>query len=162
MEVLSTVKDVFSIITPFALLLLGWWWTVRQKKVQTRTDEQRALYMKELEIRDAKRDEAISRLDAAVETLSATQTKIKEVKDSVDALDHRLDTLQGKVEQTATLNKLNGRYTNEVAVLVTALAEGLRDEHMDGNITAAVNRYQSFESRTLGLFISGEALDPDQ
>ena len=54
------------------------------------------------------------------------------------------------------MNRLNGQYTHELAQLVMVLAEGLRDQHLDGNITRAVEKYRKFEADALGSIVTGE------
>ena len=77
-------------------------------------------------------------------------------------MDSRIEELQKhndeQDEAIATLSqatRMNGQYVHELAQLVMVLSEGMRDQHLDGNITKAINRYRKFESDTLNQFLTG-------
>ena len=53
--------------------------------------------------------------------------------------------------------RLNGQYVHELAQLVMVLSEGMRDQHLDGNITRAINDYRKFEADALNSLLTGGA-----
>ena len=63
--------------------------------------------------------------------------------------------LRRTIRHIMKMNRLNGQYTHELAQLVIVLAEGVRDQHLDGNITRAITKYRHFESTALGDYITG-------
>lgn len=133
---IDAAVKVIQLLTPFATLLLGWWWVRKNKKDDERKATERKLAETERE-----------KLNASL--IEATEA-IKKAKEEVDSL----QTAMEQIRQLATISSLNGRFTSELAQLVMALAEGIRDQHLDGNITSAVARYRNFELTELGNIMS--------
>jgi len=136
------IFDVLGAITPFILLGLGWWYNYQQKKTKKAESTEAELeQMKEKSLKDDLAD-AIKRLDQAT-------ADTKEMKDLAHEITENFQAL-------SAMNRLNGQYTHELAQLVMVLAEGLRDQHLNGNITRAVEKYRKFEADALGSVVTGE------
>lgn len=137
-----SIFDLLGAVTPFIILCLGWWYNYKQKEDKKAVDTENELErMKEKSLRDDLSD-AIHRLDQATEDT-------KEMRELARAMNENFQTL-------SAMNRLNGQYTHELAQLVMVLAEGLRDQHLNGNITRAVEKYRKFEADALGSVVTGK------
>lgn len=98
------------------------------------------------------------------------QEQLKSINDSITSIKGDVKSIKGDIrtirdhddkqdEEIAKINKatrLNGMYTHELAQLVMVLSEGMRDQHLDGNITKAITHYQQFENNALKSMITGD------
>lgn len=133
MEPVNVIVLLIQLATPFATLLLGWWYMKQQKASEAAKDTERKLAAKEqADITKAMTD--------ATEALNATRKEVEELTQTVAKL--------------SATTSLNGRCTSELAQLVMVLAEGLRDQHLDGNITRAVDKYRRFEASEIAHIMS--------
>lgn len=94
---------------------------------------------------------------------------IRSLQDSIDAVSKQLDDtentlasmreydrfVQSSIEELKTSHKISTEFTQELAQLVTVLAEGMRDQHLDGNITRAISSYREFQEKKLTEYMSG-------
>lgn len=94
---------------------------------------------------------------------------IRALQDSIDAVSKQLDDtekrlasmqeydriVQTSIEELKTSHKISTEFTQELAQLVTVLAEGMRDQHLDGNITRAISSYREFQEKKLTEYMSG-------
>lgn len=137
------ILDVLGAMTPFIILILGWLYNNQQKK--NKKAEEDAAELKKLQEGKQNIDiaNAIQRLDQATSDMKQQSHDIKQLSNSFATL--------------TALSELNGQYTHELAQLVMVLAEGLRDQHLDGNITRAVEKYRKFEADALGSIVTGKS-----
>lgn len=94
---------------------------------------------------------------------------IRSLQDSINAVSKQLDdtestlasmreydrAVQSSIEELKTSHKISTEFTQELAQLVTVLAEGMRDQHLDGNITRAISSYREFQEKKLTEYMSG-------
>lgn len=139
------LSSILSIITSVALMAFGWYYAHQKSK----SDQ---LKKAEKELEDNEKKDLAEKLGSAID-------RINEVSEGAEETKKSLDSLARDLAQLEKLSRLNGQYTHELAQLVTTLSEGLRDNHLDGNITRAVERYREFESQAMGSFVSGEYLN---
>lgn len=133
---------IVSIITPVMILILGWIYTSSQKKAEK-------IEKLENKVDDTEAGKLKKQL-ATIEDLCKANSS------AVDAINRVIREISTQQNQLQISNKINGKCTRELAYLVTALSEGLRDNHLDGNITSAVNRYKKFEHEILGQIMTGD------
>jgi ABC-type Na+ efflux pump permease subunit len=133
---------IVSIITPVMILILGWIYTSNQKKTEK-------IEKLENKVDDTEAGKLKKQL-ATIEDLCKANSS------AVDAINRVIREISTQQNQLQISNKINGKCTRELAYLVTALSEGLRDNHLDGNITSAVNRYKKFEHEILGQIMTGD------
>lgn len=95
------------------------------------------------------------------ERLKALDDKLDKVDERLDGLEKSIKDLQKADEDTLRdLRELSqqqhvyGEYIHELSKLVTVLAEGMRDQHLDGNVTNAVSAFRRFERDTLSQLIT--------
>lgn len=143
-ELTVNLSSILSILTSIALMGLGWYYAHQKSK----SDELKKLEKKNEE---KKNKELTEKLNNAID-------RINEVSENAETTKDTLDSLARDLAEVENLSKLNGQYTHELAQLVTTLSEGLRDNHLDGNITRAVERYRAFESKAMESFVTGEYL----
>lgn len=141
-EGMEVFKLVLDVVLPIIILVAGWAWMSRQK----RSDKIESL---EGQVDDAQ----MLKLKKQLETI---EDLCKANSSAVDALNRVVREISSQQQMLQASNRINGKCTRELAYLVTALSEGLRDNHLDGNITAAVNRYKKFEHEILGQLMTGE------
>lgn len=139
---MQTFLDVLGAMTPFIILGLGWYYNAQQKKTKKAEDTEVKLESMKESALNSNLQQAIDKLNNATANSADLKNIIHDLSDNVNAL--------------AAMNRLNGQYTHELAQLVMVLAEGLRDQHLDGNITRAVEKYRKFEADALGSFVTGE------
>ena len=137
------ILDVLGAMTPFIILILGWLYNNQQKK--NKKAEEDAAELKKLQEGKQNTDiaNAIQRLDQATSDMKQQSHDIKQLSNNFATL--------------TALSELNGQYTHELAQMVMVLAEGLRDQHLDGNITRAVEKYRKFEADALGSIVTGKS-----
>jgi len=116
--------------------------------------------------RSAKEKKLQEELDA--QTKAAEEKRFSELKTSVDKLIGAVESLQQTVDdhnddiaRLHELSKVDLDYTRSVSNVITALAEGLRDNNIDGNVSKAVESFRQFESAQLktlyNLLADGDA-----
>lgn len=141
-EAFKVFDMLLSVIVPIGIMVAGWRYVSLQKwKEHTAGLEDQLDNTEMTNIKNQLKniEEIVTSNEAAMEDMRTTIKEIQQVQ-----------------AQIAESNRVNGRCTHELATLVMALSEGLRDNHLDGNITAAVNRYKRFESDTLGQIMIGQ------
>lgn len=99
--------------------------------------------------------------------------KFQKLSEKIDKLSERIDSVEQMVEDLQDTDKqtrddmrelsrqqhVNGEYIYELSKIVTTLAEGMRDQHLDGNVTNAVAAFRKFERDTLSQLISRPVVD---
>ena len=101
--------------------------------------------------------------------------QIEELTAAIHALDKKVDDLQNEVidlrKQVKEMHQLdesvqrdlttlhnqyerNSHYVHQLANVVVVMATGIRDQHLDGNITAAVDSFRAFEAKELESLMS--------
>lgn len=148
MEWLQVVSVFGAIMSPILVAIIG-----ARSEITNRNTKK----IHDLEA-EAKAKEAKELKDE----LKSINASIQSVQEKLEVLDGRIEELQKhndeQDEAIATLSqatRMNGQYVHELAQLVMVLSEGMRDQHLDGNITKAINRYRKFESDTLNQFLTG-------
>lgn len=138
---------VIQFLSPFAILMI----TLSVERKNKERDRTRNMAD---QLEDQKRNELKASMQDAADKLDKATAQINDLSDKLEQYSLQNEELRNTVNHIATLNKLNGRYTHEVAQLVMVLAEGIRDQHLDGNITRAIAKYRKFEQDALGAFIT--------
>ena len=141
-SVYDILSLILSVITPIMVLIMGWIYIAHQKKSEK-------IEKLETKVDDSEANKLKKQL-ATIEDLCRANSS------AVDAINRVVRELSAQQNQLQISNKVNGKCTRELAYLVTALSEGLRDNHLDGNITSAVNRYKKFEHDILGQIMAGD------
>ena len=132
------------VIMPLALLVLGWWYSRHTKKRDDREREEKQAKEEKEQARDQKLDDIKS-------DISNINVKLERCEKFDEATGRDLKRLE-------SISRMQYQNQSELAQLVMTLAEGLRDQHLDGNITAAVEKYRAYEQKALGSVLSGDVV----
>lgn len=112
-------------------------------RIKELEEEAKAKEKKDLDDRLTKLEESIAKLGEKLE-------KLEETINDLDSTDGKFDK---RFKDLAKQQKLNARYTHELAQLVITIAAGMRDQHLDGNVTNAIDQYHKFEQGILNEFV---------
>lgn len=130
--------------------------TLRSERNKKLEKAQQDAEQKARDERDKKIDD---RLKALGDKLGKVDDRIEGVESSITSLQETdRKTHEGLVEisqQQCTF----GDYIHELSVLVTVIAEGMRDQHLDGNVTNAVSAFRRFERDKLATLMTKPAVD---
>lgn len=143
---------LIQLATPFLVLYI----TIKNTKREKDADAKKAEDQKAAEQKDKEFKEAITNAQNAVEEASK---RVESLSKSIAENEDLNNELKRTIKHVAQLNQLNGQYTHELAQLVIVMAEGIRDQHLDGNITRAISKYREFESKAIGNYITGNGKD---
>ena len=86
------------------------------------------------------------KIDALAQDIASMKVMIEEA--------HKADLqTDKKINRLAISGDMTSTKVSELVTVVMTLAEGLRDQHLDGNITRAVEKYRKYESDTLNRVV---------
>ena len=153
MSVIEIIKDI---VLPIVLMLLGWLYG-KYTKINAAKDEMiRNLQDQVDHMEDSNLDDRLDKVESSIEELKTRQAdNTDSISQSVNGLIEAISELKEDQDHISRASQLNGRYTHELALLMMTLSEGIRDQHLDGNITRAITRYRKFEQDVLGDVIGG-------
>ena len=150
--ILSFLGVVLTPICSVVVVLI----TVRSERNKKVEELKRAQEKKAQDERDKKIDDQ----------LKALSDKFDEVNTRFDGLDDKITALQQADEVTlkdlrdlSEQQAVYGEYIHELSKIVTVIAEGMRDQHLDGNVTNAVSAFRRFERDKLSQLISKPVIE---
>ncbi len=153
MSTFDTLLDYFSkiygLLGPVVLAILAWRINRSDKKDERKYNEKLKREEQEEAEKKAKEEEYIKSLELAKNAINDSVRRFEEQT-------KLLDKLSNKVSEISKSNKLNGQYIMKLSNLVIVLAEGLKDNHLDGNITEATSEFRKFESSMVETIIMGD------
>lgn len=132
---MDTIGVIVNAITTIVVAVIGVFSarsakrSAREKKLQ----EELAAKKKQEE------DEKFNQLRKSVDDLAKL----------VEKLDGSVNTHNREINRLSKLSKVEIDYTKSISNVINALAEGLRDNNIDGNVTRALESYRKFESSQL-------------
>ena len=132
---MDTIGVIVNAITTIVVAVIGFFSarsakrSAREKKLQ----EELAAKKKQEE------DEKFERLRKAVDDLAK----------AVERLEESVNSHNREINRLSKLSKVEIDYTKSISNVINALAEGLRDNNIDGNVTRALESYRKFESSQL-------------
>ena len=148
---MESVIQILQLLTGFAGPIIVAWFTARMNKITKDNAEIKRLE-DEKTARDKKElDDRINMLVEQVEKLQQLTSTSQEALQKLEGVDEKFDE---RFDTIADQQKLIGQYTHKLAQLVITVATGMRDQHLDGNITRAVDQYREFEQETLSSIMS--------
>lgn len=132
------IMKIVSAVTPFLLLIMGWIYTSTTKKRDKRDQSN-------METEKKREEERRKQIDEQTEKIGALANEISDLKNVMEKA-HAVDVAtNAKINALADAGNITSTKVSNLASLVMTLAEGLRDQHLDGNITKAVEKYRNFE-----------------
>lgn len=132
---MDTIGVIVNAITTIVVAVIGVFSarsakrSAREKKLQ----EELAAKKKQEE------DEKFNQLRKSVDDLAKL----------VEKLDRSVNMHNREINRLSKLSKVEIDYTKSISNVINALAEGLRDNNIDGNVTRALESYRKFESSQL-------------
>ena len=132
---MDAISVIVNAITTIVVAVIGFFSarsakrSAREKKLQ----EELAAKKKQDE------DEKFERPRKAVDDLAK----------AVERLEESVNSHNREINRLSKLSKVEIDYTKSISNVINALAEGLRDNNIDGNVTRALESYRKFESSQL-------------
>lgn len=108
----------------------------------------------EQEARDRREKEIDQKLQALSDTLGKIDGRIDQLEGEMAKQRETDAKLMDDLRELAERHQVTAEYVHNVSTLITVLAEGMRDQHLDGNITNAIAVYRKFESDVLNRLMT--------
>ncbi len=131
---------------------MGWMYTSATRKRDKREEANK----KTADDKEKERKEQIDNQTKKIDDLIGDISELK--KDMAQYHQVDLDTIK-KINALANAGEMTSTKLSELASVVMVLAEGLRDQHLDGNITKAVEKYRKYESDTSNAMLHNAFTD---
>lgn len=141
-QVLEWVKTILTFLSPLAVVIVSANIERRQRKEKEKKDEQAKADAEH----DKEMKDAIKALSDKVDDLS---TKVDGFESSIQGLQACDRSVKEALRNLSQSLQITAEYDHKQAALVMTLAEGMRDQHLDGNITRAIAALRSYEHDTL-------------
>ena len=148
----ENIMKVISAATPFLLLFMGWMYTSATSKRDKREEANK----KTVEEKEKARKEQLDNQTKKIDDLIGDISDLKKDMAHYHQVDR--DTIKN-INALANAGEITSTKLSELASVVMVLAEGLRDQHLDGNITKAVEKYRKYESDTSNAMLHGVFTD---
>lgn len=146
---LNTISVIGGILSPIIVAVIA----ARNEYMAKNNKKLQELEKENKKLEDEKLKDTLNKISANVasvsESVSSVESNLKELSDKGEMQDNAIRTI-------SKMMRINGQYIHELAQLVTVLSEGMRDQHLDGNITRAINNYRKFESKAFSTLLSGD------
>lgn len=150
---IDAILMIAEICTPIAVAYIG----IRSERANR---ENKKFNDMRAELERAEKEKAEKEKNDLKRSLTQLHTTVVETNKKLNEIDDKVKKIENRVADNATDNqheikflkrmlKFNAACTKASTKLVTVLAEGMRDEHLDGNITAAIAEYRKFESESM-------------
>lgn len=153
MDYISVLSVVGGILSPIIVAVIG----LRAEVATRNSKKAQELNKKEKDLEKKQLDDKLNAISAGIENVTK---KLGEMEKQIQDLSDHNDEQDEAIRALNRSTRLNGQYVHELAQLVMVLSEGMRDQHLDGNITRAINDYRKFEADALNsLLTSGANLD---
>ena len=144
-SVWENIRDITAVATPLLLAIVTFM-SERSRRESKRNIELRDELDKQNE---KKRQERDNKIDENFELITATLNDLCEKHKVIHDIQEQQ---QDEINKITQLNELNMKRLRASEAVIIALAEGMRDQHLDGNITSAVAKYRSIEAESLDSF----------
>lgn len=141
----ENIRDITTVVTPLLLALVTFM-SERSRRESKRNLELREEVEKHSEQKRQEQDEKID------ENFERITTTLNDLCNKHETLRDIQEKQQDEINKITQLNELNMKRLRASEAVIIALAEGMRDQHLDGNITSAVAKYRSIEAESLDTF----------
>ena len=148
---MDTILKWISVCLPTISTVLVAIITVRSENNKKVEELRKQQDQKEREERQKKLDDKFEELSGKIDALAG---RIEGVEKSVESLQRTDKATKDSILEMSRQQHVNSEYVYELSKLITVIAEGIRDQHLDGNITNAVTAFRKFERDTLSQLIT--------
>lgn len=153
---METVLGYVGIIVPALCTIVVAWITANAAKSKKAEDAEKQLEKERQTRREEELDGTLKKLGEKIDKIDGRITSLEdEMQRQREADNDMLEDLRKLADQ----HQINGEYIHALSQLITVLAEGMRDQHLDGNITNAVAVYRKFESEILNKLITRPVIE---
>lgn len=132
---MDAISVIVNAITTIVVAVIGFFSARSAKRSAREKKLQEELTAKKKQ----EEDEKFERLRKAVDDLAK----------AVERLEESVNCHNREINRLSKLSKVEIDYTKSISNVINALAEGLRDNNIDGNVTRALESYRKFESSQL-------------
>lgn len=142
------IQAFLSFLSPILVVIV----TIRMER--TRKADARIKKLEE-EKKNREEQELNNTIRSLQDSINAVSKQLSETESTLASMREYDRAVQSSIEELKTSHKISTEFTQELAQLVTVLAEGMRDQHLDGNITRAISSYREFQEKKLTEYMSG-------
>lgn len=142
------IQAFLSFLSPILVVIV----TVRMER--TRKADARIKKLEE-EKKNREEQELNNTIRSLQDSINAVSKQLDDTENTLASMREYDRFVQSSIEELKTSHKISTEFTQELAQLVTVLAEGMRDQHLDGNITRAISSYREFQEKKLTEYMSG-------
>ena len=142
------IQAFLSFLSPILVVIV----TIRMER--TRKADARIKKLEE-EKKNREEQELNNTIQSLQNSIDAVSKQLDETESTLASMREYDRIVQSSIEELKTSHKISTEFTQELAQLVTVLAEGMRDQHLDGNITRAISSYREFQEKKLTEYMSG-------
>lgn len=142
------IQAFLSFLSPILVVIV----TIRMER--TRKADARIKKLEE-EKKNREEQELNNTIRSLQDSINAVSKQLDETERTLASMREYDRAVQSSIEELKTSHKISTEFTQELAQLVTVLAEGMRDQHLDGNITRAISSYREFQEKKLTEYMSG-------
>ena len=146
--VVDLIQAFLSFLSPILVVIV----TIRMER--TRKADARIKKLEE-EKKNREEQELNDTIRSLQNSIDAVSKQLDETESTLASMREYDRIVQSSIEELKTSHKISTEFTQELAQLVTVLAEGMRDQHLDGNITRAISSYREFQEKKLTEYMSG-------
>lgn len=146
--VVDLIQAFLSFLSPILVVIV----TIRMER--TRKADARIKKLEE-EKKNREEQELNNTIRSLQNSIDAVSKQLDETERTLASMREYDRIVQSSIEELKTSHKISTEFTQELAQLVTVLAEGMRDQHLDGNITRAISNYREFQEKKLTEYMSG-------
>lgn len=148
---LELLKVLLDFAGPIAVVVFGGIMTARQTREQKENSRIKELEKQES---DRKEKELQQKFDGINQNLAVVNDRLSDLSSKIEKMEGIDERYEESLKYLKKQHALSWQYTHELAQLLMVLAAGMRDQHLDGNITKAIARCQDFEHKTLSQFMT--------
>ena len=124
----------------------------RNKKEDDARAEAQEVHKKEMK-------EIMDLIKSLKDDVDAVRVETDGIKDELEAMRKFDLSVKSSLKHVSSKHETFGKYISQIGNVVMTLAEGMRDEHLDGNITAAIQSFRKFEREQLNDYIQQSPID---
>lgn len=137
-DILEWLKIILGFLGPIMVVYVGAKMNQNQKLAETKEAQKQG----EQDAKFAKINTALEALEKKIDRVDQELTSVKSTMESMQRLDKGV---RSDLAVLARYHEYTVKHLQKISSLTITLSEGMRDNHMDGNISEVVNDVRAFE-----------------